>query len=87
MLKIEKVKNRPVYDITVDKNHNFYANDILVHNCAEILEATGITEAQKDILKNDELLDSLGLSEFKGRESVNETAVCNLSYNTKYTVN
>ena len=47
--------------------------------CAEILEATGITEAQKDILKNDELLDSLGLSEFKGRESVNETAVCNLS--------
>ena len=26
----------PVYDITVDKVHNFYANDILVHNCQEI---------------------------------------------------
>ena len=36
MIKIEKVKNRPVYDITVDKVHNFYANDILVHNCQEI---------------------------------------------------
>lgn len=79
MLKIERVENRPVYDITVEKNHNFYANDILVHNCAEILESTGITDSQKDILKNKELLDSLGLSEFYGRESVNETAVCNLS--------
>jgi len=25
-----------VYDITVEDNHNFYANDILVHNCLEI---------------------------------------------------
>lgn len=79
MIKIEKVKNRPVYDITVKKNHNFYANDILVHNCAEIVEATGITKAQQDILKNKELLDSLGLGEFYGQESVNETAVCNLA--------
>ena len=79
MLKIEKVKNRPVYDITVDKNHNFYANDILVHNCAEILEASGKNESQKDILQNKELLDSLGLGHFYGKESVNETAVCNLS--------
>jgi ribonucleoside-diphosphate reductase alpha subunit len=79
MLKIEKVKNREVYDITVEDNHNFYANDILVHNCAEIVEATGITKVQKDILKNKELLESLGLGEFYGREEVNETAVCNLA--------
>ena len=26
----------PVYDITVEGNHNFFANDILVHNCQEI---------------------------------------------------
>jgi len=26
----------PVYDLTVEKNHNFFANDILVHNCSEI---------------------------------------------------
>ena len=33
---IEKVQNEDVYDITVEKNHNFFANDILVHNCGEI---------------------------------------------------
>jgi len=79
MIKIEKVKNRPVYDITVKKNHNFYANNILVHNCAEIVECTGITKAQGEILQNKELLESLKLGEFYNRESVNETAVCNLA--------
>lgn len=47
--------------------------------CAEIVEATGITKTQKEILNNKELLDSLGLSEFYGRDEVNETAVCNLA--------
>ena len=47
--------------------------------CAEILEATGITKVQSEILRNKELLESLGLGEFYGRESVNETAVCNLA--------
>jgi ribonucleoside-diphosphate reductase alpha chain len=47
--------------------------------CAEIVEATGITKSQKDILNNEELLKSLGLGEFFGREEVNETAVCNLA--------
>ena len=47
--------------------------------CAEIVEATGITKTQGEILKNKELLDKLGLSEFYGEESVNETAVCNLA--------
>lgn len=30
----------PVYDITVDKDHSFFANNILVHNCSEISLAT-----------------------------------------------
>lgn len=30
----------PVYDITVEGTHNFFANDILVHNCQEILLRT-----------------------------------------------
>jgi len=47
--------------------------------CAEIVEATGITKTQGDILKNKELLTKLGLGEFYGQESVNETAVCNLA--------
>ena len=47
--------------------------------CAEIVEATGVTKTQGEILKNKELLSKLGLSEFYGQESVNETAVCNLA--------
>lgn len=47
--------------------------------CAEIVEATGVTKVQSEVLKNTELLNKLGLSEFIGQESVNETAVCNLA--------
>jgi len=37
MIKITFLKKKiPVYDITVEDNHNFYANNILVHNCTEI---------------------------------------------------
>lgn len=39
MIKIEKLKEKiPVYDIKVDGTENFFANNILVHNCAEIIE-------------------------------------------------
>jgi ribonucleoside-diphosphate reductase alpha chain len=47
--------------------------------CAEIVEASGFTKVQKEILPNKELLESLGLGEFYGLEKVNETAVCNLA--------
>ncbi len=33
---IKIVKNEDVYDLTVKKNHNFFANNILVHNCGEL---------------------------------------------------
>lgn len=33
---IKEVPNEDVYDITVQSNHNFFANNILVHNCGEI---------------------------------------------------
>ncbi len=37
MLTIEYLtETQDVYDITVEENHNFYGNDILVHNCVEI---------------------------------------------------
>ena len=47
--------------------------------CAEIVEATGVTKKQAEVLQNKELLDKLGLGHFYGEESVNETAVCNLA--------
>lgn len=34
--QINIISNEDVYDITVEKNHNFFANNILVHNCGEI---------------------------------------------------
>ena len=41
MLKIEYLEEEiPVYDITVEETHNFFANGILVHNCQEITEPT-----------------------------------------------
>lgn len=37
MLHIRKIKQmHPVFDITVENNGNFFANNMLVHNCAEI---------------------------------------------------
>lgn len=33
---IRSIENEDVYDITVAKNHNFFGNGVLVHNCAEI---------------------------------------------------
>ena len=45
MLIIEELEEEiPVYDITVEGNHNFYANGILVHNCTEIIEYTDKNE-------------------------------------------
>lgn len=36
-LKIEYLEDEaPVFDITVKDNHNFFANELLVHNCQEI---------------------------------------------------
>lgn len=37
-------KKETVYDIHVPETHNFYANDILIHNCTEILEVTNEDE-------------------------------------------
>lgn len=34
--KIKPISNEDVYDLTVEDNHNFFANNVLVHNCGEI---------------------------------------------------
>jgi hypothetical protein len=36
ILKKTVRENEDVYDLTIRKNHNFFANGLLVHNCAEI---------------------------------------------------
>lgn len=30
---IKKVKTEPIYHMTVSQNHNFFANNLCVHNC------------------------------------------------------
>lgn len=30
---IKEIKSEPIYHLTVEKNHNFFANKICVHNC------------------------------------------------------
>lgn len=58
MIKIRTLEESiPVYDITVDGNHNFYANGLLVHNCAEIFQytdekSTAICTLSSMVLKN-----------------------------------
>ena len=40
-IKIKKIEQREeVFDLTIEDNHNFFANDILVHNCSEIILPT-----------------------------------------------
>lgn len=52
MLKIEYLEDEiPVYDITVEGTHNFFANDILIHNCTEICEPTSPIESLDDVGK------------------------------------
>jgi len=33
IIKIEKTESKPIYHLTVDKNHNFFGNNLCLHNC------------------------------------------------------
>ncbi len=53
MLIIEYVDDESdVYDITVEDNHNFYGNGILVHNCAEIALPTKPFKGVADLYRS-----------------------------------
>lgn len=61
MLRISKKREQiPVYDFTVEDNHNFYCNSVLVHNCGEILlrpqEFCNLTEV---VIREDDTLETL----------------------------
>jgi ribonucleoside-diphosphate reductase alpha chain len=50
MLKIKRISDKKVVgDLTVKDNHNFYANNILVHNCVEIVLPTSPIESIYDV--------------------------------------
>lgn len=43
---IEKINSEDRFDIEVEDNHNFFANDILVHNCRAIITNKGMFSRQ-----------------------------------------
>lgn len=54
------VSNEDVYDITVEDNHNFFANGILVHNCGEIiLRDAGLCNLTEVVIRPDDNLETL----------------------------
>jgi len=76
LLKIEYLEEEiAVYDITVEDNHNFFANDILVHNCTEIVLPTkpSYLKEQKMVKEN--------FKNYTLKEEIEpgEIALCNLS--------
>ena len=76
MLKIEKIdKTIPVYDVTVDKTHNFYGNGILVHNCTEILEPSRPSKKINERL----IVDENGNRIIEKEYDAGEIALCNLA--------
>lgn len=53
---IEAFKEEPVYDLTVNDNHNFFANDILVHNSGKCFgPKTNIMMADETFKRADEI--------------------------------
>ena len=69
----------PVYDITVEGTHNFFANDILVHNCQEITLPTKPLQHIDD--PNGEIalciLSAINVGKVKDDEEFED--LCNLS--------
>ena len=50
--KITVKSNQDVYDITTEKNHNFFADKILIHNCGEIIQGEDSCRLISIVLKS-----------------------------------
>jgi len=57
--KINVVENEDTYDINCPKNHNFFANDILVHNSEIILRSNQFCNLSEVIIRENDDLDTL----------------------------
>ncbi len=81
MLKIKKqLAKQEVYDITVKDNNNFFANNILVHNCVEItLPTAELTRSSRMAFDKDELVYLADVSPQNFRDEYGEIALCTLS--------
>lgn len=76
MLKIEYLEEEiEVYDITVENMHNFYANNILVHNCTEIFEPSRPSK----VISEECITRENGKKEIIKKYGEGEIALCNLA--------
>jgi ribonucleoside-diphosphate reductase alpha chain len=76
-IKIEYITEKmDVFDITVEDNHNFFANNILVHNCAEIYLSTKSPTSIGSALVHDLSSNNITLKEESDPGLI---ALCNLS--------
>jgi hypothetical protein len=66
-VKIELVNKLPVYDISVEQTSCFFANNILVHNCAEIALPTGGFNSVEELY--DDYKEDLNFIEFKDQNN------------------
>lgn len=58
--KITKIEPLVKYDLEVEDNHNFFANEMLVHNCRCIVKSDGMwTRTGKRIISAPHIFDSL----------------------------
>ncbi len=79
MLKIEEIDGEfSVYDITVEDNHNFVGNGIVVHNCAEV------TSADDSDICNLGSINMAQINSLEEMEKVVETATAFLLAGTVY---
>lgn len=76
MITIEHIQEQiAVYDITVEDNHNFFANNILVHNCTEIvLASSASTTISEELVQMED-----GKKQIIKKYHAGEIALCNLS--------
>jgi RNA ligase (TIGR02306 family) len=70
------------YDITVEDNHNFFANNILVHNCQNLVPELKQWVAESDIWEVTEKLDGSSMTVYH-RDG--ETGVCSRNLDLKET--
>jgi len=94
MIKITRSEEKiPVYDITVEKNHNFFGNGIAVHNCTEIIEYTDKDEqavcnlASIPVNKFLKSTDARTSKILRGRCEVDHKALYDVSYQTTVNLN
>lgn len=75
MIKIEELSyKKDVYDLTIENNHNFFVNDILVHNCTEIVEHTRASKLIQTELSYDKNMTPI----IDKKYEAGEIALCNL---------